>query len=75
MNKQSILAGDFNIDIGSPVVIDGSENFLNKLSFAHFIPCITRPTRINNNSATIIDRIWINSLTKLVPAATKKKEN
>ena len=52
--------GDFNINlfnIHSNVFI---QNFLDTLVTESFIPLITKPTRTNNNSSTLIDNIFTN---------------
>jgi hypothetical protein len=60
-NTVSIVAGDFNIDLGSDRCVN-TDIFINELALAHFIPCINKPTRMLNNAATIIDHIWYNSI-------------
>ena len=59
--KQCYLMGDFNIDtlkIGQNTL---SDNFMNQLLSSSFYPLITKPTRITQNSATLIDNILTNS--------------
>ena len=57
----TVFAGDFNIDIGENDHPDTTVTFVNELRSYHFIPAITIPTRITQNSATTIDHIWFNS--------------
>ena len=59
--KQCYLMGDFNIDalkIGQNTL---SDNFMNQLLSSSFYPLITKPTRITQNSATLINNILTNS--------------
>ena len=51
-----ILCGDFNLDI---LNYDNNENtlkLLNSLTSQSLIPIITKPSRINNQTATVIDK-------------------
>nr|XP_053636139.1 uncharacterized protein LOC128691346 [Cherax quadricarinatus] len=65
MNQHHLLlAGDFNINLGllddQPVT-----DFINNMNNTLLIPTITKPTRLTETSATIIDHIWINILAPL----------
>ena len=64
-NKKVILAGDMNIDLLSST--DNSVHFMNMLHSFQFLPAITRPTRFPsgsrvNDSPSLLDHIWLNSL-------------
>jgi len=53
------LCGDFNYDL---LVCDSdtdSRFFLNSMSTLSLVPLISRPTRITDNSATLIDNILL----------------
>ena len=61
-NKKCYLMGDFNIDalkIGNNCTTD---TFINQLLSSSFYPLITKPTRITERSATLIDNILTNRL-------------
>lgn len=57
-NKDIILLGDFNIDLLKVNIHKQTTNFYNCLLAHHFLPIITRPTRITDHSATLIDHIF-----------------
>ena len=52
--------GDFNIDLLKCEISDYSHNFLLSLQCYSFFPVIDKPTRVYNNSATLIDNIFVN---------------
>ena len=57
-NKHIYITGDFNCDI---LLTDkNSEQFKNLFLSSHFYPLINKPTRIANNTATLIDNIYCN---------------
>ena len=57
-NKHIYITGDFNCDI---LLTDKhSELFKNLFLSSHFYPLINQPTRITNNTATLIDNIYCN---------------
>ena len=59
-HQDFFLLGDYNINILQAETHTGTSDFLDVM-FAHFfIPLINRPTRVCNNSATIIDNIYTN---------------
>ena len=61
-NKLCYILGDFNINLLNSNNHNLSSDFLD-LSFEYsFLPLITRPTRITNNSSTLIDNIFTNDL-------------
>ena len=59
-NKPTILMGDFNMDLlkinKEPLI----EQYYDNLTYNHFMPLITSPTRISQSSKTLIDNIFIN---------------
>ena len=52
--------GDFNINLLNYDSHTPTFDFMNILLSNNCLPCITLPTRISNNSATIIDNIFTN---------------
>ena len=62
-----LIAGDFNIDLLKYDEYADTEYFINNLQlFEHlFIPIISRPTRFNIKSFTLIDNIFSNNRTIL----------
>ena len=65
-NKTSVLCGDTNIDLikhdQSPAAVKLIETIMSN----GYLPIISRPTRITDHSATLIDHIYTNSLDCLV---------
>lgn len=61
-NKKCFLMGDFNIDLLKSEENPHVHDFLNQMFSSSFYPLITRPTRITNSSATLIDNIFVNNL-------------
>ena len=59
-NKQAFIMGDFNLNSLNYDSHTPTFDFMNILFSNNFLPYITRPTRISNNSATIIDNIFTN---------------
>ena len=52
--------GDFNIDLLKSETCNFSLNFLLTLQSYSFVPTIDKPTRVYNNTATLIDNIFVN---------------
>ena len=61
-NKICYILGDFNINLLNQDTHLGTSDFLDTLYTNAMFPLITRPTRIQRNSATLIDNIFSNSL-------------
>ena len=61
-NKPIYVMGDFNIDLLKSETCDFSHNFLLSMQSYSFFPVIDKPTRIYNNSATLIDNILVNRI-------------
>ena len=54
--------GDFNIDLLNYESHHLTEEYINTMNSLSFQPMITKPTRITDYSATLIDHIFFNSL-------------
>ncbi len=63
-NKICYLMGDFNIDLFKSGSCDYASQFLEQLFILSFFPLITKATRIIDDTATLIDIIFINNLGK-----------
>ena len=61
-NKDACLMGDFNIDLMKCNSQNASQEFVETLMSASFLPLISKPTRVANQSATLIDNIFCNIL-------------
>ena len=55
-----ILCGDFNIDLFAIDTLVPTAEFVNRLFSLSLTPVITKPTRVTDHSATLIDNIFIN---------------
>jgi endonuclease/exonuclease/phosphatase family metal-dependent hydrolase len=64
-NKLCYLIGDFNIDLLKSESCDYASQFVEQLFTSSFLPLITKPTRITQHAATLIDNIFTNSLEKV----------
>ena len=60
-NKHILLMGDSNIDLLKYGQEDHATKFVDKLTAAGLSPIISRPTRITDHSATLIDHIFSNN--------------
>ena len=58
--KDVYLTGDFNIDLLQYDSNKNYQNFYNMMTSNGFLPLILQPTRIRNESLTIIDNIYTN---------------
>ena len=58
--KQLFLMGDINIDLLKSETCRFSHDFLLALQSCYLIPTIDKPTRVYNDSATLIDNIFVN---------------
>lgn len=61
-NKLSYLMGDFNINILNSDSHQPTNDFINLMTSNSLYPLISKPTRITNSSATLIDNIFTNNL-------------
>ena len=59
-NKRCIIMGDFNYDLLASDTNISANDFLETFLSASFLPLISRPTRITNTSATLIDNFFSN---------------
>ena len=63
--KQIYLMGDFNINILESSSHLLTAEFIETIYSHSFFPLITKPTRLQGNSATLIDNIFCNDITNL----------
>ena len=61
-SEETIITGDFDICLLNENHSLVTANFMNMMRAFFFRPLITRPTRFKENSATVIDHIWVNSV-------------
>ena len=61
-NKSIYIMGDFNINLLHAETSCYAQDFLLSLQSFSFIPTIDKPTRVYNNSATLIDNILTNKV-------------
>ena len=59
--KQFVLGMDHNLDLIKHHIHTNTQAFLEVLLEHNHFPCITRPTRITTNSATLIDNIVVSA--------------
>jgi len=56
------IMGDFNINLLNAETCSFTKEFLLSLQSFSFIPTIDKPTRVNSNSATLIDNMFVNQI-------------
>ena len=61
-NKEVYICGDFNFDLLKLDSDNNTQHFFNLLSSYGFLPHITQPTRVTDNTATVIDNIFSNNI-------------
>lgn len=61
-NKSTYIMGDFNIDLLKIDKNKFTDNFINQLLSSAFYPLISKPTRMTNKTATLIDNIFTNRI-------------
>ena len=59
-NKKIIVSGDINIDLLKSDSHQKTKQFLNEVLSFGLLPLITTPTRITENTSTLIDNIFFN---------------
>lgn len=59
-NQCCVLMGDFNIDLFKSDKHSPTKTFLENLKCNYLFPMITKPTRISNQSVSLIDNIFTN---------------
>ena len=64
-NKICYLMGDFDIDLLQSETCDIANKFSEQLFTSCFYPIISKPTRITEHTATLIDNIFTNNIDKL----------
>ena len=62
----TLLAGDFNLDLLKLNSDTHVQEFTNQLASHSFFPVISKPTRVTNNSASLIDNVFCNSFTNSI---------
>ena len=65
-NKYIFIMGDFNINLLAAETCNYAHNFLLSLQLYALIPTADKPTRVYNNSATLIDNIFVNKLDGII---------
>ena len=63
-NKQVYLLGDWNINLLNADKHAPSQDFLNLMYSDNIFPVITKPTRVTDKSATLIDNIFTDNVLK-----------
>ena len=61
-NKLVYLLGDYNLNLLNAESHSLTSEFIEMMYSHHFFPLISRPTRITQNSATLIDNIFTNNV-------------
>lgn len=61
-NKDSFIMGDLNIDILKVKTHEKTSNFIENCLANGFLQIITKPTRVSNGSATLIDHLYTNCI-------------
>ena len=59
--KASLLTGDFNLDLLKSSQHLPTQDFVDMLASSSYIPSITKPTRITDSTATLLDNVFINA--------------
>ena len=59
--KNLCLLGDFNLCLQKIEVCNYSPDFLLALQSCYLLPTIDKPTRVHNNSTSLIDNIFVNN--------------
>ena len=67
--KNIHLAGDYNINLLKYLDHAPTNCFINSITTHHFIPTITRPTRITEYTSTLIDNILTNTPSRIIESA------
>ena len=60
-NKESYIMGDFNIDLLKFQSHEKTKYFIESMLTTGYLPVITKPTRVTDHSATLLDHIYSNS--------------
>src|SRR6218665_2944304 len=68
-NRKVALVGDFNVNLLKTEVHKASEDFYNCVISHHFLPAITKPTRITSHSLTLIDNLFTNAWLNIIDSS------
>lgn len=68
-NRKVALVGDFNINLLKTEVHKASDDFYNCVISHHFLPAITKPTRITSHSLTLIDNLFTNAWLNIIDSS------
>ena len=60
-NLPTYIIGDFNINLLKTEICDFEHEFLTSVQSRYFTPTTDKPTRVYNNSATLIDNFFVNN--------------
>lgn len=60
-DKPVYIMGDYNLDLLSYATSNKVEQFVDLMASSYFFPLISKPTRIQSTSATLIDNIFCNA--------------
>ena len=60
--KSCYLLGDYNINLLNSDKHPATQEFIDTMFSYSMLPCITKPTRVNSKTATLIDNIFHNDL-------------
>ena len=65
-NKQILIAGDFNIDLINFETDTHSQDLVDAAASHGFSQIISRPTRVTDHSATLIDHVYSNKVHRVI---------
>uniref|UniRef100_A0A1A8B5D8 Helentron 4 helitron-like transposon replicase/helicase/endonuclease n=1 Tax=Nothobranchius furzeri TaxID=105023 RepID=A0A1A8B5D8_NOTFU len=68
LNKVHIVCGDFNIDLLNPHDNLQISNFITTMYSNNLLPLILKPTRITTTTATLIDNVFTNEISRQITA-------
>ena len=60
--KTSVIMGDFNVDLLHYPDNNANRDYIDTTVSLNFIPVITKPTRVTDHSATLIDQFYTNDI-------------
>ena len=66
-SEEVFVCGDFNIDLLEHINNADTQHFLAILQSLSLLPVISKPTRITNTTATLLDHIYVTSPYKILP--------
>ena len=74
-DKTIYIMGDFNLNLLNVETCKFTKNVLLSLQSYSFFPTIDKPTRVYNNSATLIDNIFANKLCRKITSVNVISDN